>query len=100
MEGWIDQAAAAVPSLEGFVLPAGCELSARLHLARTICRRVERLLVTLSRHQEVGPVVIPFVNRLSDLLFAWARLANKLAGVEDVVWQAPTSPGDEAGPAS
>ena len=94
LEAWIDEAAAAAGPLKGFVLPGGCELAARLHQARTICRRAERLLVTLSRHQEVGPAVMPFVNRLSDLLFAWSRLANRLAGVEDTVWHPPPGSGN------
>lgn len=93
LETWIDEAAAATAPLKGFVLPGGCELAARLHLARTICRRAERLLVTLSRNQKVGPAVIPFVNRLSDLLFAWSRLANRLAGVGDTAWHPPPGPG-------
>ncbi len=90
LETWIDEASAAVPPLKSFVLPSGCELAVRFHLARTTCRRAERMLVTLSRHGEVGPVALPFVNRLSDLLFAWARLANALAGVADIEWHPPS----------
>jgi cob(I)alamin adenosyltransferase len=100
LEGWIDEADEAVSPLKAFILPGGCELAARLHLARTVCRRMERLVVTLSRHQQVSPQVIPFVNRLGDLLFAWARLANKRAGVDDVIWRAQTGPGGEAEPSS
>jgi cob(I)alamin adenosyltransferase len=96
LEAWIDEASAALPKLTAFILPGGGELATRLHLARTTCRRAERLVVALSHAEDVGPQAIPFLNRLGDLLFAWARLANKLAGVEDVVWRPPADQG--AGP--
>jgi len=90
LEGWIDQASDAVPPLRNFVLPGGNELAARLHLARTVCRRAERAVVTLARQaapgQSVAPSAIVFLNRLSDLLFAWARLANHAAGTPEIVW--------------
>ncbi len=87
LERWIDEACAAVAPLENFVLPGGSEAAARLHLARTTCRRAERLTVTLARSQPVDALVIVYLNRLSDLLFAQARLANHLAGVPDVPWR-------------
>ncbi|MFQ5490620.1 MAG: cob(I)yrinic acid a,c-diamide adenosyltransferase [Phycisphaerae bacterium] len=91
LESWIDQAAAGVAALKHFVLPGGCELAARLHLARTICRRAERVVVGLAGIEDVGPATVVYLNRLSDLLFAWARLANTQAGVQDTVWHPPTS---------
>ena len=87
LEEWIDAASETVQPLRQFVLPGGSELAARFHLARTICRRAERRIVTLSREQEVARVAIVYLNRLSDLLFAWARLANACANVPDIIWK-------------
>jgi cob(I)alamin adenosyltransferase len=96
LERWIDAACAEVPPLRNFVLPGGNELAARLHLARTVCRRAERLVVTVSRavprEQAVAPTTIVFLNRLSDLLFAWARLANFRAAAPEIIWK--PRPGD------
>lgn len=86
LESWIDEAWAATPPLSNFVLPGGCELAARLHLARTCCRRVERSVVRLRETEPVRDEVIAYLNRLGDLLFAWARLANREAGAPDVLW--------------
>ena len=68
------------------MLPGGTELAARLHLARTCCRRAERSVVTLHGVIAVREEIIIYLNRLSDLLFAWARQANQEAGVEDILW--------------
>ncbi|WP_432799902.1 cob(I)yrinic acid a,c-diamide adenosyltransferase [Poriferisphaera sp. WC338] len=87
LEVWLDEVCDELPAMKYFVLPGGCELSARLHVARTVCRRAERLCVALSRHEEVSEHVIKYLNRLSDLLFAFARRANDLAGVADVPWK-------------
>lgn len=89
LEGWIDAVCEPVPAMRHFVLPAGTELAARLHVARTVCRRAERMCVALTHHEPIGDHVIVYLNRLSDLLFAMARRANQLAGVEDVPWLAP-----------
>jgi cob(I)alamin adenosyltransferase len=86
LEAWIDEAGAQVEPLRHFVLPGGTELAARLHLARTVCRRVERAVVSLARNGEARMDLIVYLNRLSDLLFAWARLANHAAGVPDLPW--------------
>ena len=72
-------------------MPGGTELAARLHLARTICRRAEREMIHLSHSEPVGFPLIVYVNRVSDFLFAAARLANKDAGVGDVLWIPSTS---------
>ena len=85
-ERTIDEADAELPPLKAFILPAGSPKAAAFHLARTVCRRAERSVVTLSRDQETPELFLIYINRLSDLLFALARVANKRAGVEDVTW--------------
>ncbi|MCP4592706.1 MAG: cob(I)yrinic acid a,c-diamide adenosyltransferase [bacterium] len=89
LERWLDEAWSQLPELRNFVLPGGGELASRLHLARTICRRAERTVVGLSRAQDVAAPVIPYLNRLGDLLFTYARLANAREGVEETVWLPP-----------
>ena len=89
MEGWIDQVVEPLEPMKSFILPGGTELSARLHLARVVCRRAERRCVTLQAQEPVGPALLVYLNRLSDLLFALARLANHEAGVADVPWMGP-----------
>jgi cob(I)alamin adenosyltransferase len=86
LEMQMDEADENLPPLRNFILPGGSELAARLHLARTICRRAERVLVNFSHDRPVSPVILAYVNRLSDWLFVQARLANKLAGIADVTW--------------
>lgn len=86
LESWVDEATAVVEPLRRFILPGGCELSARLHMARTACRRAERAVVSLARAQPLAQDDMVYLNRLGDLLFAWARLANHEAGCPDVPW--------------
>jgi cob(I)alamin adenosyltransferase len=86
LETEIDAADSVLAPLQNFILPGGIELSARLHLARTVCRRAERLLVGFAGQHLVEPLIIHYLNRLSDWLFVQARLANHLAGVADVPW--------------
>ena len=85
-EAWIDEIDDANLPMRHFVMPGGTELAARLHVARCVCRRAERLMVALSHSEPVTPAAIRYVNRVSDLLFAASRRANKEAGVEDVPW--------------
>ncbi len=85
-EGWIDQIDSQNHPLQTFVMPGGTELAARLHLARTMCRRAERLIVGLAHTEPIGEPVLRYMNRVSDLLFAMARLANKIDGVGDSPW--------------
>lgn len=93
MEKAIDQMDTELQPLTAFILPGGTRAAATLHLARTVCRRVERRVVPLYRLGTVEPLVVVFLNRLSDLLFSMARYANYKAGVRDVPWVAPkTSP--------
>jgi cob(I)alamin adenosyltransferase len=86
LERAIDAAEEALPPLTSFVLPGGSEAGARLHLARTVCRRAERRLVALAAQDDVPPVFLAYLNRLSDLLFVLARAANRRAGVPDRPW--------------
>ena len=81
-----DQAPMTPERAAAFVMPGGTELAARLHLARTVCRRAERLMVAINHREPLNPQTIIYINRLSDLLFAMARRANKEAGVGDVKW--------------
>jgi len=92
LERWVDAALADLPVLTSFVLPGGGELGARLHLARTVCRRAERELVALTRLANVRPVLVRYVNRLSDLLFAWSRRAAHEAGLPETLWQPKIKP--------
>lgn len=87
LEGLIDELSESLPPLENFVLPGGAPGAAALHLARAVCRRAERLVVTLARNEAVGAHVIVYLNRLSDALFVMARWENRKKGVPDVLWQ-------------
>lgn len=86
IEAVIDRYVDAAPEIRCFVLPGGTEVAARLHLARTVCRRAERLMVHLGHAEPITDQAIRWINRLSDLLFAMSRAANHAAGVEDVPW--------------
>lgn len=87
LEGEIDAAQAILQPLQQFILPGGSESASRLHLARTICRRAERLTVALAKDRAVPGSIVTYLNRLSDWLFVQARLANQQAGVPDVAWK-------------
>lgn len=82
----MDEADRELPALRAFVLPAGTPKAAALHLGRTVCRRAERSVVTLSHEAEVPELFLVYLNRLSDLLFTLARLANHREGAGDVTW--------------
>jgi cob(I)alamin adenosyltransferase len=86
LEALMDRLSEDLPPLENFVLPGGCPGAAQLHVARTVCRRAERLLVALSRRESVGGQTLPYLNRLSDALFVMARYENRRRGVPDVLW--------------
>jgi cob(I)alamin adenosyltransferase len=93
LEQWIDRFEAELPPLTRFILPGGTPLAASLHLGRVVCRRAERRCVTLTRAEEdagrtpLNAQILRYLNRLSDLLFVLARLANHRAGVSDVYWK-------------
>jgi cob(I)alamin adenosyltransferase len=86
LEAAIDRWGAELPALRHFVLPGGGAAGAALHLARCVCRRAERRVVALAGHAAVAPEVLRYLNRLSDLLFIAARLANHRAGVAEALW--------------
>jgi cob(I)alamin adenosyltransferase len=86
LERDIDEMQKHLLPLENFVLPGGSPAAAHLHLARTICRRAERLLVTLSRKEAVGKHALPYLNRLSDYLFVASRSENLAKGVAEPTW--------------
>jgi cob(I)alamin adenosyltransferase len=86
LEQAIDRMEGELRPLDSFVLPGGSAKAASFHVARTICRRAERAVVGLAREDRVPAVILTYLNRLSDLLFTLARLANARAGVPDRVW--------------
>jgi cob(I)alamin adenosyltransferase len=86
LEREIDAAESELPKLRNFIVPGGTEVAALLHVCRTVCRRAERLIVTFSRERQLDGSMIEYLNRLSDWLFAQARLANHRAGITDVPW--------------
>jgi len=85
LEGWIDELQARLPPLRRFILAGGASAGAFLHLSRTVCRRAERRIVSLGG-ESVEPVVVIYMNRLSDLLFVMARTANAGAGASEIEW--------------
>jgi cob(I)alamin adenosyltransferase len=87
LENEIDQFNELLPPLRSFVLPGGTRLNAELHLARTVCRRAERITCSLAARTPVDEWAIAYLNRLSDALFVWSRWVNVAAGVEEVLWQ-------------
>lgn len=86
MESWIDEATSEAGELRAFVLPGGSAGGAALHHARTVCRRAERRVVSLGEAEAVDEGVVRYLNRLSDLLFAFARVENHRTGNGDVTW--------------
>ena len=86
LEASIDRMAAQLGPLRNFILPGGSVAGAHLHLARTICRRAERRLVALAAESSVRETCLSYLNRLSDALFMWARLANDEAGCAETLW--------------
>jgi cob(I)alamin adenosyltransferase len=90
LESWIDESQQVTGPQHHFVLPGGVEAACRLDIARTCCRRAERCVITLNGLSRVRGDVIIYLNRLSDLLYAWARLANHQAGRPEIAWGANT----------
>jgi cob(I)alamin adenosyltransferase len=89
LEQDIDQFEAELEPLRQFILPGGTPSAAHLHLARTVCRRAERVVVSLAAVEPINEHVLPYLNRLADWFFVAARVANTRAGVADVPWQSP-----------
>ncbi len=90
LETWLDRTCAETQDLKSFILPGGCPLAATLHVARGVCRRAERSVVRLSHETTLSSHLIVYLNRLSDLLFALARLANHRQGTAELPWIPPT----------
>lgn len=87
LEAQIDQYNETLEPLKEFILPAGNRAMAQCHMARTICRRAERSIVSLKEHEPVRDELLQYLNRLSDALFVLARAIGKVDGVDKVVWQ-------------
>src|SRR6187397_2715007 len=85
LERAIDDGEHELEPLKAFIVPGGTPKAAALHVARTVCRRAERRVIALE-HEEIPPIVVIYLNRLSDLLFTLARVANKRAGAGEVTW--------------
>jgi cob(I)alamin adenosyltransferase len=86
LESMMDELSQELGPLANFILPGGTAGASHLHVARTVCRRAERLLVTLRREEPVGSWTLAYLNRLSDALFVMARYENHARGVGDVLW--------------
>ncbi len=86
LERAIDEGEQELEPLTAFILPGGTPKSAALHVARTVCRRAERRVIALSHDVEIPQIVVVYLNRLSDLLFVLARVANRRAGAAEVTW--------------
>jgi cob(I)alamin adenosyltransferase len=87
LEGALDRFNADLPRLKEFILPGGSVAAARCHVARTVCRRAERRVVSLGRSEAVRPQALHYLNRLSDLLFVLARVLARRNGGGEVLWQ-------------
>jgi cob(I)alamin adenosyltransferase len=91
LERAIDNLEAGLPPLKHFILPAGCRGAALVHVARGVCRRAERRVVTLATQADVSPRIVRYLNRLGDYLFVAARFANQEAKAGETEWQKPTA---------
>lgn len=87
LEGVIDEITDQLPPLKNFILPGGSPVAAQIHVARTVCRRAERITAYLADSEEIGKYVLTYLNRLSDFLFTLARYENFKAGIGDEKWQ-------------
>ena len=94
LEAVLDRFNDDLPALKDFILPAGGPAAAQTHVARTVCRRAERLLVTLQRSEDIPPFSMKYLNRLSDLLFVLARVLARAEGGSEVLWQHDREPID------
>jgi cob(I)alamin adenosyltransferase len=87
LEREIDRMNEGLPPLRSFVLPGGTRLNAELHVCRTICRRAERVCVTLAANSQLDAAILKYLNRLGDALFVWSRWASHRMGVAEVLWE-------------
>lgn len=86
LEEEIDRLDTELPPLTTLIVPSGTKAATALHVARTVARRAERRTVSLAREEELNPEVVPYLNRLSSLLFVLARIVNKRSGAEEAEW--------------
>jgi cob(I)alamin adenosyltransferase len=93
LDGQLEALNRDLPPLRDFILPGGSRGAALAHLARTVCRRAERTVITLERIEALPPQVRMYLNRLSDLMFVMSRSLNRTAGVSDRLWQPRVKPG-------
>lgn len=93
LEREIDDANAGLPPLRSFVLPGGSRLAVELDHCRTVCRRAERCCVRLAHAEAVDPPVLTYLNRLSDALFVWSRMANQVQRAAETLWDPNVGPG-------
>ena len=87
IEKLIDNCSKDLEPLKNFILPGGSILASLFHISRTICRRAERNIVELSEKEDINKNIIPYLNRLSDLLFIFARMSNKSLKIKDIKWK-------------
>lgn len=92
LDNWLNKYNATLPRLAEFILPGGTRAAAQAHVCRTVCRRAERSIVKLGRHEAIHDTPRQYVNRLSDLLFVLARVLNKEAGESDTLWRHKKDP--------
>ncbi len=92
LEQDIDRFESELPPLKNFILPGGSAAGATLHLARTVCRRSERSVVSLADSESINPLILPYLNRLSDFLFVLARLVNHRQEQPEPLWESPLAP--------
>lgn len=86
LENLMDNMTSKLKPLENFILPGGTLAASHLHVARTVCRRAEREVISLSKNEEIGSFVVKYLNRLSDTLFVMARYENYSKNIEDICW--------------
>lgn len=87
LEALLEKFNGALPPLKDFILPSGSRAASLAHVARTVCRRAERRVVALSHGETLAPALVPYLNRLSDLMFVLGRTLNRRSGASDVLWQ-------------
>jgi cob(I)alamin adenosyltransferase len=86
LELLIDDLDGVLPALTSFILPSGSLAATQLHVARTVCRRAERCVLTAMEYEEINPLILKYLNRLSDLLFVMARFENHQKNIEETRW--------------
>lgn len=95
LENEIDEMNVALPMLTSFILPGGGDVSARMHVARTVCRRAERAVIRLAENETLDGPEVPYLNRLSDWLFVAGRFAAHHSGIEETLWKPGARPASD-----